>query len=89
MIVIGVHNVKPKMALCERTIPFRGEKKGYTKTMAMKTIEIREGQKPTKEQIKEIRAASKLPDVFDEDCPEFTAEQLSRVQRCQLQSFSS
>ena len=57
--------------------------------MAMKTIEIREGQKPTKEQIEEIRAASKRPDVFDEDCPEFTDEQLRRFQRVQSQSFSS
>ena len=49
--------------------------------MAMKIIEIHEGQKPTKEQIEEIQAASKMPDVFDEDCPEFTEEQLERFRR--------
>ena len=49
--------------------------------MAMKTIEIYEGQKPTKEQIEEIRAAAKRPIVFDEDCPEFTDEQLQRFKR--------
>lgn len=47
----------------------------------MKTIEIYEGQKPTKEQIEEIRAAAKRPIVFDEDCPEFTDEQLQRFKR--------
>ena len=47
----------------------------------MKTIEIHEGQKPTKEQIEEIRAAATLPIVFDEDCPEFADEQLQRFRR--------
>ena len=46
--------------------------------MAIKTIEIHEGQKPTRAQIEEIRAASAVP---DEDCPEFTDEQLAKFKR--------
>ena len=49
--------------------------------MAMKTIEIHEGQKPTKKQIEEIRAAAEKPEVFDDDCPEFTDEQLKHFKR--------
>ena len=49
--------------------------------MAMKTIEIHEGQKPTKKQVEEIRALANRPIVFDEDCPEFTDEQLKRFRR--------
>lgn len=56
----------------------RGE---FTRNMEMKTIEIYEGQKPTEAQIEEIRAAAEKPDIFDEDCPEFTDEQLKRFKR--------
>ena len=45
--------------------------------MAMTTITVRDGQKPTKEQIKEIRAAAKAPIVFTPDCPESTPEALA------------
>jgi len=38
--------------------------------MGMTTITVRAGQKPTKEQIKEIRAAAKAPINYTEDCPE-------------------
>ena len=38
--------------------------------MAMKTITVRAGQKPTKEQIREIKAAAKAPINYTEDCPE-------------------
>lgn len=48
--------------------------------MAIKTIEIHEGQKPTKVQIEEIRGASDIP---DEECPEFTDDQLARFKRVQ------
>ena len=37
---------------------------------------ITKDQKPTPEQIAEIREAAKRPIVFDEDCPEMTDEQL-------------
>ena len=45
--------------------------------MAMTTLTVRVGQKPTKEQIKEIRAAAKAPIVFTPDCPESTPEALA------------
>lgn len=35
---------------------------------------LEEGQKPTKEELEQIRAAAKRPIVFDEDCPELTEE---------------
>jgi hypothetical protein len=37
----------------------------------------RKGQRPTKEQIKEIRAAAKAPIVYTADCPESTPEALA------------
>jgi hypothetical protein len=37
--------------------------------MAMTTITVRAGQKPTREQVKEIRAAAKLPITYTADCP--------------------
>ena len=36
------------------------------------TFTIEEGQKPTKEQLEEVRAAAKRPIVYDEDCPELS-----------------
>ena len=41
------------------------------------TSTLERGQKPTPEQIKEIREAAKRPIVFDEDCPPMTDEQLA------------
>lgn len=38
----------------------------------IKTYIIEEGQKPTPEQIMEIREAAKKPVEFDEDCPELS-----------------
>jgi uncharacterized protein (DUF4415 family) len=38
--------------------------------MAMKTVTIRAGQKPTKEQVKRIKAAAKAPIRYTPDCPE-------------------
>jgi uncharacterized protein (DUF4415 family) len=43
----------------------------------MTTITVRAGQKPTKEQIKEIRAAAKAPITYTPDCPESTPEALA------------
>ena len=42
---------------------------------------ITKNQKPTPEQIAEIREAAKRPIVFDEDCPEMTEEQLRQFKR--------
>ena len=42
---------------------------------------ITKDQKPTPEQIAEIREAAKRPIVFDEDCPEMTEEQLKQFKR--------
>ena len=39
------------------------------------------GQKPTPEQLEEIRALKNRPIVFDEDCPELTDEQLKKFRR--------
>ena len=41
---------------------------------------ITKDQKPTPEQIAEIREAAKRPIVFDEDCPPMTDEQLRQFQ---------
>ena len=38
-------------------------------------------EKPTKEQIEEIRQAVKKPIVYDEDCPPLTKEQLKEFAR--------
>ena len=34
----------------------------------LKTYVVKKGQKPTKEQIREIQEAAKRPITFDEDC---------------------
>jgi hypothetical protein len=41
------------------------------------TTKLRPNDTPTKEQIKRIEAAAKLPVVPDEDSPVYTAEQLA------------
>jgi uncharacterized protein (DUF4415 family) len=38
----------------------------------MTTITVKAGQKPTKEQVKRIRAAAKAPITYTPDCPETT-----------------
>ena len=45
--------------------------------MAMTTIIVRDGQKPTKEQIKRIKAAARAPIHYTPDCPESTPEALA------------
>ena len=45
--------------------------------MGMTTITVRAGQKPTKEQIKEIQAAAKAPINYTADCPESTPAALA------------
>ena len=42
---------------------------------------ITKDQKPTAEQIAEIREAAMRPIVFDEDCPEMNEEQLKQFKR--------
>ena len=42
---------------------------------------IYRGQKPTPEQIEEIKKLKDRPIVFDEDCPELTDEQLKQFKR--------
>ena len=45
--------------------------------MGMTTIIVKAGQKPTKEQIKRIRAAAKAPINYTPDCPKSTPEALA------------
>jgi uncharacterized protein (DUF4415 family) len=45
--------------------------------MDMIHVTVRDGQKPTKEQRKEIRAAAKAPITYTPDCPESTPEALA------------
>jgi len=44
--------------------------------MDMIHVTVKDGQKPTKEQIKEIRAAAKLPITYTSDCPKSTQKAL-------------
>ena len=45
--------------------------------MGMTTITVKTGQKPTKEQIKRIRAAAKAPINYTPDCPKSTPTALA------------
>jgi uncharacterized protein (DUF4415 family) len=45
--------------------------------MDMIHVTVKNGQKPTKEQIKEIRAAAKSPITYTPDCPETSPEGLA------------
>lgn len=47
--------------------------------MAIVKTTIINGQKPAKEQIREIEEASKNPVLFDEDSPELTVEQYAEM----------
>ena len=49
--------------------------------MAIVTSVLYGNEKPTKEQIEEIRQAAKKPIVYDEDCPPLTKEQLKEFAR--------
>lgn len=40
---------------------------------------IKPGDKPSRKQIKEIEAANQRPLVYDEDCPEYTYEELMEM----------
>jgi uncharacterized protein (DUF4415 family) len=40
-------------------------------------LTVKDGQMPTKEQLREVRAASKLPSVYDVDCPPANPEALA------------
>jgi hypothetical protein len=45
--------------------------------MAMIQIIIKDGQKPTKEQLREVNAAAKMPVNYTADCPESTGDALA------------
>jgi hypothetical protein len=45
--------------------------------MDMITLTVRDGQKPTKEQIEEVRAAAKAPIIYTPDSPESTPAALT------------
>jgi hypothetical protein len=45
--------------------------------MDMMRVTVRAGQKPTNEQVLEIRAAAKRPITYTEDCPESTPAALA------------
>ncbi len=49
----------------------------------IKTFAIKEGQKPTEEQLQEVREAEKRPIVFDEDCPELSPA-MHKAFRCSV-----
>ena len=38
----------------------------------IRTLVIENGQRPTKEQLKEVEEAKKSPITFDDDCPELS-----------------
>lgn len=48
-----------------------------------KTYVISKGQKPTKEQLREIAEAKRHPVMFDEDCPELSPAMYKEF-RCSL-----
>lgn len=49
--------------------------------MAIVTSVLYGDEKPTKEQIEEIRRVAKMPIVYDEDCPPLTKEQIKKFAR--------
>ena len=46
----------------------------------IETYTVKEGQKPTPEQIEEVREAAKRPIVFDEDCPELSPKMMKALE---------
>ena len=48
-----------------------------------RTFFIEKGQKPTEEQIQEIKEVAKRPIVFDEDCPELSPA-MEKAFRCAI-----
>ena len=51
----------------------------------IRTLVIENGQKPTKEQLKEVEEAKKTPIVFDEDCEELSPAMLEAFQSAVVQ----
>lgn len=47
--------------------------------MATKRIRLDRDQKPTVEQLEEIKAAENNPIVYDEDCPQITEQQYAEM----------
>ncbi|GHT51836.1 hypothetical protein FACS1894102_7700 [Spirochaetia bacterium] len=56
-------------------IPLQKNKK--VRQLSMITLTVRDGQKPTKEQLKRIKAACKKPITYTSDCPESTPAALA------------
>ncbi len=48
------------------------------------TVNVKKGQKPTQEQIQEIRNAANLDPVFDDESPKLSYEQMKRYQKAAL-----
>ena len=51
----------------------------------IKTLTIENGQKLTKEQIKEVEEAKKSPITFDEDCPELSPNMMKAFKSAVVQ----
>lgn len=51
----------------------------------IKTFSIKNGQKPTEEQMKEIEEAKKHPIVFDEDCQELSPSMMKAFKSAVVQ----
>ena len=51
----------------------------------IKTLTIENGQKPTKEQLKEVEEAKKSPITFDEDCPELSPNMMKAFKSAVVQ----
>ncbi len=48
------------------------------------SVKVKKGQKPTPEQVSEVREAAKKAPVFDEDSPQYSYEQLQRYRDAAL-----
>lgn len=46
----------------------------------MVTYTVKENQKPTLEQLREVEEAAKKPVVFDEDCPELSPKMMKALE---------
>ena len=49
------------------------------------TVKVQKGQKPTQEQIQEIKNAASLDPVFDSESPQLSYEQMKRYRNAALQ----
>ena len=58
------------------------------KNIMIKTLIIKNGQKPTEEQLKEVEEAKKSPIIFDEDCDEFSPAMMKAFRSAVVQRNS-